>query len=207
MKKTKVIFVSILILLVFILFCPFSVRRYDDGGTREYIALTYKVVKWNHEFSVENSDGKGGNVLIYDKTSIYWSPDNFKSIGELWEIEYQPTVGQSVFKGKDTLLTEGNISSILVKSLPEGIEYSFSGDDAMAIVDYLSCLTLFPEFEENPDEYGGMTWNITLEYDNGETISIYHFVNMFIRTEDGPWYKMVPDEAHYFDELLNKINI
>ena len=50
---------------------------YEDGGTREYAALTYKLIKWHR------IDGD----YIYTNTSVYWLPDNFKSIDELWEIE------------------------------------------------------------------------------------------------------------------------
>ena len=67
-----------------VLFVPIPSGTYKDGGTREYAALTYKIVDWNKL----TSDGK------YDKTKIYFFPNNFKSINELWtyeedEVEYQ----------------------------------------------------------------------------------------------------------------------
>ena len=54
------------------------------------------------------------------------------------------------------LLAEGNVINIDVSSLPEGYNYSFSGADAKAIIDYLSTLNLESNFEENPNEYDGM---------------------------------------------------
>ena len=51
-----------------------------------------------------------------------------------------------------------------------------------------------------------MAWVISLEYDNGDVLTVYHFGNMFIRTENGPWYKMTYDEAKRFDTLLNELN-
>lgn len=206
MKKSIIIMLSVVLLLLLVLFCPFSISQYDDGGTCEYRALTYKVVKWNRNIATVNKDGKGGSVFTYKNTTTYWYPDNIKSIDELWEMENAPIVGQSITKGKGTLLKDVEVSSISISSLPEGQEYSFSGDDAKAIVDYLSSLTLFSDFEENPDEYGGMTWTITIEYDRGYPTTIYHFGNMFIKTEDGTWYKMVADEANRFDGLLNRLN-
>lgn len=70
--------------LLAVLFVPIPSGTYKDGGTREYAALTYKIVDWNKL----TSDGK------YDKTKIYFFPNNFKSINELWtyeedEVEYQ----------------------------------------------------------------------------------------------------------------------
>ena len=104
------------------------------------------------------------------------------------------------------LLVEGNVVKIDVSSLPEGYNYSFSGEDAKAIIDYLSTLSLESEFEENPNEYTGMTWVISLEYDDGDALQIYHFGNMFIRVKGGLWYKMTDEEGNRFDILLNELN-
>ena len=104
------------------------------------------------------------------------------------------------------LLAEGNVIKIDVSSLPEGYNYSFNGENAKEIIGYLSSLNLQGNFEENPNEYTGMTWVITLEYENGDTLTIYHFGNMFIRSEKGSWYKMTYEEASRFDVLLNELN-
>ena len=104
------------------------------------------------------------------------------------------------------LLAEGNVIKIDVSSLPEGYNYSFNGENAKAIIDYLSHLNLDSNFEEKPNEYNGMTWVISLEYDNGDELTVYHFGNMFIRAEKGSWYKMTYDEASRFDALLNELN-
>ena len=79
------------------------------------------------------------------------------------------------------LLAEGNVINIDISSLPERYNYSFSGTDAKAIIDYLSTLNLESNFEENPNEYMGVTWAISLKYENGDVLTIYHFGNMFIR--------------------------
>ena len=102
------------------------------------------------------------------------------------------------------LLAEGNVINIDVSSLPEGYNYSFSGADAKSIVDYLSTLNLESNFEENPNEYAGMTWVISLKYENGDALTIYHF-DMFIRVKGGSWYKMTYDEARRFDTLLDEL--
>ena len=106
----------------------------------------------------------------------------------------------------DQLLAEGNVIKIDVSSLPGGYNYSFDGEDAKEIIDYLSNLNLQSNFEEDPNEYTGMTWVVSLEYDNGEILTVYHFGNMFIRTEKGSWYKMTYDEANRFDTLLDELN-
>ena len=71
---------------------------------------------------------------------------------------------------------------------------------------YLTGLNLISDFEENPDQYGGMTWVIALDYKDGTTETVYHFGNMFIRNSGGPWYKMTYEQASAFDSLLAELN-
>lgn len=104
------------------------------------------------------------------------------------------------------LLPEGNVINIDVSSLPKGYNYSFSGKDTKAIIDYLSTLNLESSFEENPDKYVGMTWVISLTYEDGDSLTIYHFGNMFIKVNGGSWYKMTNDEAKRFKILLDELN-
>jgi len=80
--KKLIITISIILLILLILFVPLPSGMYKDGGTKEYSALTYKIVKWH---KIDNRYDSG----YYTKTSIYWFPDNFKSIGELWDVEMQ----------------------------------------------------------------------------------------------------------------------
>ncbi len=86
MKKRFFLLFGIGVILIG-LFFPFSYSSYDDGGTREYKALTYKVIAWNA--LVTETDETGGFVghSIYKNTSVFLYPDNRKSIGELWQME------------------------------------------------------------------------------------------------------------------------
>ncbi|MBR6552491.1 MAG: hypothetical protein IKT89_06595 [Clostridia bacterium] len=118
------------------------------------------------------------------------------------EIESQPQQKQ-----ENQLLPEGNVIKVNVSSLPEKYNYSFTGENVKVITDYLSSLNLQSNFEENPDDYFGMTWVISLEYENGDTLTIYHFGNMFIRSEQGScWYRMTSEEASRFESLLNELD-
>lgn len=112
-------------------------------------------------------------------------------------LKSQPVLGSQ-------LLKEGKVTRIEVSSLPEGYAYSFSGKDATAIIDYLSGLNLEGNFKENPDQYGGMTWVISLHYEDRDTVTVYHFGNLFIRSDSSRWYKMTHEEASRFEALLNQ---
>ena len=83
----KIIFTIIAVVLLFAIFlAPIPKGPYEDGGTREYAALTYKIVDWNRL----TTDGK------YEATKVYWFPNNFKSIDDLWANEEQEVVHKFV---------------------------------------------------------------------------------------------------------------
>lgn len=108
--------------------------------------------------------------------------------------------------GEDDLLQAGDVTRVTVSSLPGSYAYAYESEDALAIVDYLDSLSLRSEFEEDPDEYVGMTWVIAVDHADGSTVTVYHFGNMFIRNEDGPWYRMEYEEAERFHALLDELN-
>lgn len=72
-KKTWIPIIVFLMILVI----PIPSGVYKDGGTREYTALTYKIVDWN----------RMTGDTIYDETRVYFFPYNFKSIDGLWYYE------------------------------------------------------------------------------------------------------------------------
>lgn len=74
MKRKFGIVLAIIVLLILTIPIPISSAR--DGGTKQYAALTYKIVDWNHLYD---------NGEIYDDTEIYLFPLNFKTVDELWE--------------------------------------------------------------------------------------------------------------------------
>lgn len=87
-------------LLLAILVVPIPKSPYKDGGTREYAALTYKIVDWN----------RMTGDTIYDKTSIYFFPNNFKSIDSLWYSEKDKVEASFV-----ATVLEINDSSVVVQ--------------------------------------------------------------------------------------------
>ncbi len=74
-KKKKIVAVVVIIMLV--LFFPIPIGTLEDGGSKVYSALTYKIVKWVYH----NKDSSRGY-----RTRVYWFPDNFMDINELREM-------------------------------------------------------------------------------------------------------------------------
>ena len=108
MKKKIIITSAVGLLIGLILFLPFPTGTYDDGGTKEYRALTYKIVVWNRYISkdVDINRITGTSISKYHNTSVYWFPDNFKSIDELWETQKdiaQKQPGETDYNDLDTL--------------------------------------------------------------------------------------------------------
>ncbi len=126
MKKKIWITIVIVIVLLAVLFTPIPKGSYDDGGTREYVALTYKIIDWNRIISADER---------YQKTRIYFGTDRNKTIDELWELEYteQPSQDTDVSQSTDTLyeflavIVEHNGSTVVVEPL-DGEEERNSSD-------------------------------------------------------------------------------
>lgn len=111
MKKKIWIPIVIVVFLV-VLVIPIPSGVYKDGGTREYTALTYKIVDWNR--LTEDS--------TYDKTKVYFFPNNFKSIDSLWYMEEEEVEHSFV-----ATVLEINDTSVLVQPI-EGEEELRSAD-------------------------------------------------------------------------------
>ena len=104
---------------------------------------------------------------------------------------------------ESTLLKEGTVKRVSVSSLPEGYDYSYTGRKAQAILDYLAGLDLVED--ATPPPPGGV-WVITLEYEDGSTVKLYHSANESITISGGSQYKMTYEQASAFDSLLAELN-
>ncbi len=110
MKKKLFVSLAIVFLLLAVLFVPIPRGHLDDGGTRVYDALAYKIVCWNKVYA----DGS------YKNTSIYFGSDRNKSVDELWELEKSEFPDAIIVDSESLRATvlEINGNSVLVKPLP-----------------------------------------------------------------------------------------
>lgn len=77
MKKKRRIIIAIIILIILVI--PVKLQ-YKDGGTIEYKALTYKIIKWH---SIDNFYDNGYKT----GTEIHFFPNNFKSLDYYREVK------------------------------------------------------------------------------------------------------------------------
>ncbi|MBO5043232.1 MAG: hypothetical protein J6D87_09725 [Clostridia bacterium] len=101
--------------------------------------------------------------------------------------------------------TSEGVTSVSVSSLPEGYNYSFTGETAKKVVDYFSEVQLTSKYDDNPNEMTGMTLVVSITYQDGRTETLYEF-SPFIRKDGGSWYKIVQNDATHFHTLLNELN-
>ena len=101
--KKKIWIPIVIVVLLAILVIPIPTGVYKDGGTREYTALTYKIVDWN----------RMTGDATYDKTRVYFFPYNFKSIDGLWY--YEEDKVQYSFNAE---ILEINNNTVIVEPLP-----------------------------------------------------------------------------------------
>ena len=87
MKHGRKLIAAAVAAVLLLFFFPIPFGPYEDGGTREFRALTYKIVIWNR--LVGESSGEDGALRVnrYRKTSVYWFPDNNNRLDELWKME------------------------------------------------------------------------------------------------------------------------
>ncbi|MBR5683101.1 MAG: hypothetical protein IKW96_07455 [Ruminococcus sp.] len=141
----------------------------------------------------ENGDFNGDGLTVGDAQSIQ------KQL-----LGFDISEGQSA---ADLLgLKDGKIKSAVVTGMMGTRKYTFEGEKAQAVADYLSGLHLITNFSENPDHYNGTSWTIDLEYEGGDTVTVWHMGNMFIRNPLKPWYKMIYEEAFSLDGLLYELD-
>ena len=206
-KKAIIISVSVVLIICAVLFVPIPGSVYDDGGTREYNALTYKIVVWNR------LTGSG----VYRHTSVYWFGDRYKSIDELWDMkkesaelsefevlsETAENTLASENRKSDLLIPERSIRSISVSSLPELMNYRFTDKVSIGrIVDYFNSLHLMPDSDYEPD---GMAWRIEITFSDGSGMTLYHICNIFVRAAGGERFTISYEEAQRFEELLGEL--
>ena len=70
MKKKILIPIISIVVLAAVLFLPIPQGSYDDGGTRDYNALTYKIVRWN-KIMVELDENGQPVHNTYRETSVF----------------------------------------------------------------------------------------------------------------------------------------
>lgn len=105
--KNKIILICALVLVI-ILFVPIPSQKLKDGGTQSFNALTYKIVNWKRLVR---------NKYTYTETDVFWFPNNFKSIDELWESLY--------VKGAQSSITLEDYEAIKVGTKREDIHKKF----------------------------------------------------------------------------------
>ena len=160
MKKKIWIPIVIVVVLLLVLFVPYSNEVYLDGGTRTYTALTYKIVHWN-KISIDHS--------VYDDINIYFFPDNLKSIDELWKMENQdviPVDDSYFFKAQVLEIYKNSTLAEVVDSQlnqPTGevvFDFGYLNNVTYEVGDIIEVYYIEPVKETYPAQVDAIGWKI-----------------------------------------------
>ena len=102
------------------------------------------------------------------------------------------------------LKAEG-ITQITTDSLPPSSEYNRTITDQEVIrkfCNYVNQMSLKSEFPENPNHYSGMSLLITVFYEDGSTVSMNSFGNMFFRFGTEGWLRINYSDAVALEQIL-----
>jgi len=159
-KLSKKVWIPVVVLvLLAILFVPLPMGALDDGGTRVYSALAYKIVKWNRLTGVV--------PVRVKETKVYFFPDNFKSIDTLWEMD------QPEEESFEATVLEISVVSALVEPLEgedertssDKIRFSVKGIEGMeGTVEPGDIVEIFYDgmiAESYPAEIGATHWRLS----------------------------------------------
>lgn len=101
-----------------------------------------------------------------------------------------------------------SVERIEVMSLPESDDWARTytdRDEIGRVVSYLNGLRLTTRFSENPDEYCGQAYVLTLDLADGSVRTFTHFGNLFFREADGAWCRMDYAQAAQLEMLLRQM--
>jgi len=153
MKKIFFVIIVAVIVMSAVLFVPVPSGTYDDGKTKEYKALTYKMIKWNRFYEDD---------MCYNTTRFYFGKDKNKSIDELWK-EINPDSSEIEFSSALYSVNYSSVSNFAEGCLNSKTLYSDSVKHLPIFK--IENKTELDNFKENFDDV------LSFDFDGGEVPS------------------------------------
>lgn len=97
------------------------------------------------------------------------------------------------------------IVSIAVSILPESPEQArtYTTEEKIdAVRSYLNSLTLSDISSEKPEDYAGMSYIISVTYDDNSKKTYNHFGNKFFKIDDQEWKLMNFEQASELEDII-----
>lgn len=98
-------------------------------------------------------------------------------------------------------------SQVTITTLPEDESLQRVYTDSVkinALCNYLNSLNLISHFTDKVDDYVGQTFIITINGNNDEPLTIYHFGNVFIKQNENEWKKISYKQGSELYSLILK---
>lgn len=106
---------------------------------------------------------------------------------------------------KATASKDKEIVSIAIATLPESTGHvrTYTSEEKIdSIRSYINSLTLSDISSEKPEDYAGMSYIISVTYDDNSTKTYNHFGNKFFKIDDQEWKIMNDGQASELEAII-----
>lgn len=128
MKKVKILVAVIVLVILGVLFVPIPQGVVEVGGTREYAALTYRLVHW-YRVTADS---------VYEKLRIYSFADRQTPLQELWEREIpfvEHRLSARVVKCDDTTAVVEPLENQIERLTCEQLSFDVTSLDRLTVAE------------------------------------------------------------------------
>ena len=106
-------------------------------------------------------------------------------------------------------IAQDNVTRIKISDPHNFMPRTYTSPESIAVItDHLTGLSLIDNFPENPDEYSGWGFNITIYFDDGTTQEFFHFGNQFLRKTQAngsfKWYRLLYEQANQLENIIQR---
>ncbi len=99
----------------------------------------------------------------------------------------------------------GDVRKLNISTMPYTEEYDKICKVTQVISDvvaHINNMSLTEDFEEDPGKYDGMTLVLEFHLYDGSEVIVYAFGGMFLRIENGPWFRIDNKEYNELEEMV-----
>lgn len=201
MKKSRIAIIIAAVLLL-ILLIPIPSKSADDGGSREWTALTYKIIKWNHIVDADET---------YTDMVFYFLPDNFKSMNELWDEKgISSGAGQMTNENdEDEIISDADWDGVIhddsASSTPSDTSSNQTEDASSetqkefgTVLSEETIVNTYVLSTEHPNNLSNFTIVRTLNDKANGTIENFLMAPNFETKSESEWVKFIPSRPNEY---------
>ena len=186
MKKKILIpiIIGAVVLTCGVLFVPIPKSANAGCDSREYVALTYKIVAWDEPTADDD----------YEAVKVYFGEDKNKSLDELWEMELE---NENIIEHKEEVMRKPVIYLYPEEETKVSVNLTLDGKLTCTYPEYSNGWNVTASTDGTLTDESGQTYNYL--YWEGESKTQYDFSEGFcVKGED---------TAKFLEDALSKLGL